>query len=345
MINPVLALSLFFLVLVVVLLLFWPEKGLFWKFAGTLVSNEKTLMEDVLKQIYHMEHEGNAGSVLSLKGSIDISEEKLVKVIAGMESKGLIRTNGTKISLRKEGSDYAVKIIRAHRLWEKYLADKTGVDKRQWHHLAELAEHKLTKEQVDDLALSLGDPRYDPHGDPIPTSNGDMQYMQHVSLPLFPVNKKGYIVHIEDEPESVYEQIIANNLQVGAQIIVIEANERRIRFTSEGEEVVLTPIVANNISVAEQSHSGVFKINTRRLTGLKLGEKSNIVGLSRECRGANRRRLLDLGFIPGTEVETCLSSPLGNPRAYLIKGASIALRKEQSDLVLIEMNNNKAYGN
>ncbi len=345
MINPVLALSLFFVVLLVVFLLFRPEKGFYWKFAGMLASNEKTLMEDVLKQIYHMEHAGNTGSLLSLKGTLDISEEKLVKVIAGMESKGLIRTDGTKISLRQEGNDYAIKIIRAHRLWEKYLADKTGVDKREWHHLAERAEHKLTKEQVDDLALSLGDPRYDPHGDPIPTSKGDMQYIQHVSLPLFPVDKQGYIVHIEDEPESIYEQIIAKNLQVGAQIKVIEANERRIRFSSVGEEFVLTPIVANNISVAEQRRSGVFRKNTRKLSGLKLGEKSKIAGLSRECRGANRRRLLDLGFVPGTEVETCLSSPLGNPRAYLVKGASIALRKEQADLVLIEMNNDIAYGN
>ncbi len=345
MLNPVLALALFFIVLLVVFLLFRPEKGFYWKFTEKLESSEKTLLEDVLKQLYHMEHEGNTGSLQSLKGTIDISEENLINVIAGMESKRLIRTDGTKISLQKEGSDYAIKIIRAHRLWEKFLADRTGVDKREWHHLAERAEHKLTREQVDALARALGDPRYDPHGDPIPTSKGDMQDIAHVSLPLFPVDKPGYIVHIEDEPESIYEQIIANNLHVGAQITVMEVNERRIRFRSEGEEVVLAPIVANNISVAEQRQAGVFRKNTRRLSGLKLGENSIIAGLSRECRGANRRRLLDLGFVPGTEVETSLSSPLGNPRAYLIKGTSIALRKEQADLVLIEMDNDNVYGN
>ena len=160
-----------------------------------------------------------------------------------------------------------------------------------------------------------------------------------------PVDKHSDIVHIEDQPESIYEPMIAKNLNVGAQITVIEVKERLIMFSSDVEEVVRTPIVSNNISVAEQRRSGVFRKNTRKLSGLKLGEKSKIAGLSRECRGANRRRLLDLGFVPGTEVETCLSSPLGNPRAYLVKGASIALRKEQADLVLIEMNNDIAYGN
>jgi ferrous iron transport protein A len=69
------------------------------------------------------------------------------------------------------------------------------------------------------------------------------------------------------------------------------------------------------------------------LTCLAVGCKGKITGLN--ARGKKRRRLLDLGFIPGTVVEAKRKSPSGDPVAYLVRGTVLALRCEETDLVRI----------
>jgi DtxR family Mn-dependent transcriptional regulator len=58
-----------------------------------------------------------------------------------------------------------------------------------------------------------------------------------------------------------------------------------------------------------------------------------VVRLSSNCRGAQRRRLLDLGVVPGTEIEAELPSASGDPVAYRIRGALIALRRQQAEWI------------
>lgn len=72
------------------------------------------------------------------------------------------------------------------------------------------------------------------------------------------------------------------------------------------------------------------------LSDLKYGEIALILGISDECKGEPRRRLLDLGFVRGTKIIVRNVSPLGNPVAYSLRETLIALRKDQSDLIMIE---------
>ena len=65
------------------------------------------------------------------------------------------------------------------------------------------------------------------------------------------------------------------------------------------------------------------------------GEHGQIVGLSPRCRGPERRRMMDLGILPGTVVTAELISPSGDPTAYRIRDALIALRVEQAQLINI----------
>ncbi len=69
------------------------------------------------------------------------------------------------------------------------------------------------------------------------------------------------------------------------------------------------------------------------LSSLKLGEKSNVVYLG--VKGLLRRRILDLGIVPGT-VLTCVGkAPTGDPIAYLVRGTVIALRSEDASLIFV----------
>ena len=74
----------------------------------------------------------------------------------------------------------------------------------------------------------------------------------------------------------------------------------------------------------------------RALSSLRTGEAANMVNLSPSIVGGERRRLLDLGLVPGTRIERDFDSMLGSPTAYRVRGATIALRKEQADRIFVE---------
>jgi len=317
-------------------LLFRPGKGWFWLIRNNLKTNEKTIIEDVLKQLYHNENSGKEVNVNSLTGTLKFKNNIIVDVIEKMANNDLVQFHGDVLQLTSSGRDYALRIVRVHRLWEKYLAEKTGFDKTDWHEMAEMKEHELNREETNLLARELGNPLYDPHGDPIPTSSGKMADVKGEFLSSLAVNSVGRIVHIEDEPDVIYRQILAENIHIGSQIRIVESNKQRVVFYAEGEEFKLAPIVAANITVSVLEKEDVIEENITRLSSLKENEVAHILGISKESRGDGRRRLLDLGFVKGTEISIDLISPMQNPTAYLVKGTSIALRKDQASRILIK---------
>jgi len=334
--NPTVALLIFFAFSALVYLFFRPGKGWVWVISNNLRINEKVVIEDILKQLYHNENSGKEQNVNSLTRILKFNNNLIIKVIEKMALNDLIEIDGDVLRLTSSGRDYALRIVRVHRLWEKFLAEKTGFDKLEWHERAELKEHELDYEATNLLARQLGNPRYDPHGDPIPTKFGEIKTLDGDFLSTIPVNTVGRIVHIEDEPDVIYRQILAEKIYIGSQIRVVENNKQRIVFYSEGEEFVLAPIVAANITVDVFKRDVVIEENMIRLSSLQENEKAHIIGISKESRGDSRRRLLDLGFVKGTEISVDLLSPLKNPTAYSVKGTSIALRKDQASKILIK---------
>ncbi len=340
--NPVSALLIFLGICILLFLLFWPEKGWYWKMKNNLKDNEKTVIEDVLKQLYHSEIAGNKMDINGLTALLKFKNDQIVEVVKQMTINELIISDKGFLKLTNQGKEYAVRIVRVHRLWEKYLAEKTGFEKTEWHDQAEKMEHKLSFEETNKLAIALGNPIFDPHGDPIPTKKGVIAKLNGDPLPTLKINSIGIITHIEDEPEVIYKQIIAKNIHIGSQIRVIENNTKNIVFYAEGEEFALAPIVAANITVELQNNQVTLEKNKFRLSGLLENETAKIIGISKESRGENRRRLLDLGFVKGADISIDLLSPLNNPKAYLIKGTSIALRNSQASHILIQKNQNHA---
>lgn len=336
MTNPTTALLIFLGICILVYLIFYPKKGLYWKIKESFKKDDKTLIEDILKNIYHAENSGTFLQINDITASLNNTQKNIVDAIANMESSDLISSSKGSLKLKKTGREYALKIIRVHRLWEKYLSEKTGFNKKDWHEMAEKMEHTLNQNETNKLAMSLGNPRYDPHGDPIPTATGEIKKIKGKALSSYPVETVGRIVHIEDEPDIIYQQILAEDLHIGSMVRIIETNKKRVVFYSEGEEYILAPIVAGNITILElKKDESEFK-NTSRLSNLKMGEKAKIIGISRECRGEIRRRLLDLGFVINTEIHIDIESPMQNPRAYLIRNTAIAIRNEQAKYILIE---------
>jgi DtxR family Mn-dependent transcriptional regulator len=296
---------------------------------------QKTLTEDILKQLYHVQQSNRTATLTDLSGALQIRRSKILPLVEAITASGLIQSAGEALELTDSGREYALKIVRVHRLWEKYLAEKTGYQPSDWHYLAEKMEHKLNEEDINKLSLSLGNPMFDPHGDPIPSAEGEVSDVKWVPLPAYPENKPGKIVHIEDEPGVIYQQILAKRILIGSHIIVKKSTNSEVIISSEGQNHFFSPIVAANINVAELSDEEKFEENAVRLSSLESGEIAEVIGISQECRGANRRRLLDLGILPGTPIEVDMKSPMRDPIAYRVRNTSIALRNSLADLILI----------
>ena len=298
-------------------------------------ASQRVLIEDALKHFHHCEYLDRPTTLESLAGAVQISRNQATGLLGRLESLGLVRAADDRWELTTEGRRDALRMVRVHRLWEKYLAEQTGVDEAAWHEEAERREHTLSQEEVEALAARLGDPRFDPHGSPIPTAGGDIGPARGSALARLPVGQQAVIVHVEDEPEAVYAQLVAAGLSVGTRLRMIEATPKRIRLDVNGEEQTLAPIVAANLSILPVA-AAVEPRARRRLSELPLGHRAQVVDIAPACHGPQRRRLLDLGVVPGTIIRAEFQSAGGDPTAYLIRGAIIALRKTQADWIHVE---------
>lgn len=302
------------------------------------LKRQKTLTEDILKQLYHVEQSKQIATLDNLAGALQLSRRKILPVVEIMTNTGLVNLNDTQIELTEEGKQYALKIVRIHRLWEKYLAERTGHHPNEWHYLAEKMEHRLSEEETGKLDSFLGNPMFDPHGDPIPSELGEVNTVKWIPLPSYPVNQPGKIAHIEDEPGVIYRQILDKRIFVGSHIKLVKSDNNEVTFICEGYKHQFSSIVAANIHIESLNEDETFEENAVRLSSLQSGETAEVIGLSKECRGANRRRLLDLGILPGTSVAVDLESPMEDPVAYKVRNTSIALRNSLADLILINKN-------
>ncbi|MBC7337014.1 MAG: ferrous iron transport protein A [Clostridia bacterium] len=100
----------------------------------------------------------------------------------------------------------------------------------------------------------------------------------------------------------------------------------------------LSPEASANLWVkaAPETESKPWEQPRATLADLQVGEVGIVKGISPQCRGLQRRRLLDLGFVPGTRVVAELRSPSGDPTAYRVRNTLIALRRDQAQLIDIE---------
>ncbi len=334
MVDPLISLIVVAAALALAAVLFWPATGLAWRWRRGLAATDRVEVEDALKHLWDGEYRQRPATLESLAGALGLSGRAAAELVDRLGRLNLLQHDDSALRLTPDGRRDALRVIRIHRLWERYLADETGLDAREWHAHAEHREHGTSDQQAEALAATLGYPRFDPHGDPIPMASGEVPPHQGMPLTQLPPDQAAEIVHIEDEPEAVFAQIAAAGLVPGMRVRVLDHSPQRIRLEAEADEVVLAPVVAANVTVV--TIEGPADVGTMtRLSTLSLGESADVVALATSCRGAQRRRLLDLGLVPGTRVTSELRGPSGDPTAYRIRGALIALRSDQASHIFV----------
>jgi DtxR family Mn-dependent transcriptional regulator len=330
--DPLLNLLLFALGVLLLTALFWPAHGILARLRRHRQMAGRILVEDALKHVYHQEKRGEPCTLATLGGALEIASQRVVSLVTRMQAARLLRVGDGRILLTAEGTRYAVDVIRAHRLWERYLADETGVDPLEWHAQAEEQEHALTREQADALADRLGNPRYDPHGDPIPTSEGAMPAEEVERLSTLAAGERAVVTHLEDEPPTVYARILELGIGLGMEILVVERTDDDLACEVDGKTIRIPLLVAGNVTIRRLEGAPPAD-GAERLVSLAPGEWAEVTRISPVCHGLERRRLMDLGLVPGTRIRFERRGLMGGLSAYRVRGAVIALREEQVQVI------------
>lgn len=298
-------------------------------------SLRRELIEDALKHLYNCEYTKVSCTLDSLAGALGRRREHTATVVTELSSRELMILDGSELRLTDQGREYALKVIRVHRLWERHLADETSFPELDWHKQAEAKEHSLKQEEISELSRRLGHPVYDPHGDPIPGPDGSIPDVQGQSLQTFKTGDVVTITHVEDEPPTVYAQLVQMELYPGMNVRLLEKTSEKIVLQKEGLTRELPLVAAANVrAVSERVHRDTGPQKT--LAMLRPGEKGVVGGIALSCRGLQRRRLMDLGIVPGTSVAAVMTSASGDPTAYKIRGGTVALRREQAEMIFLQ---------
>jgi Fe2+ transport system protein FeoA/Mn-dependent DtxR family transcriptional regulator len=286
--------------------------------------------EDALKAAYALqEAEGTWGGE-ELAQSVGLSEAMAGVVAGGLIASGWAEEDAQGgMRLTEAGEARAWELIRAHRLWERYLVDRKGMPLEAVHAEAHRREHETTPEELERLDVELGHPAWDPHGHAIPAPGGRVPSPPGRSLlEEGTPGSRLRIVCLDDEPAALLAQLVALGLKPGADVEILEQKPSLLRLRLDGNIVPLAAAAARHVSVVPVPALPV------PLGELPAGSQARVV--EAHGGGKHQRRMLDMGFVPGAEVTVIRKAPLGDPIEYRIKGTAVALRRKDADTVLVE---------
>lgn len=157
-------------------------------------------------------------------------------------------------SLTPEGKRIALRVVRRHRLWEYFLAEKLRFNWEEVHEIAEDLEHVSNTSLIRKLDAYLGHPKSDPHGDPIPDEQGKMPSIRQISLVDLQPNRWAKIAKVTNPSAGLMEMLKLKNLRLGSRIEVKKRfpfdNSLEIR-TSSQPSLTISEQVAKNIYVKQ----------------------------------------------------------------------------------------------
>ena len=140
-------------------------------------------VEDYLKVIYHLSSQGGFAATSDIAAQLDVSAPSVSGMVKRLSETGLIEHVPYRgVQLTAQGRRAALKMIRRHRILEVYLVEHLGYDWDGVHDEEERLEHAVSDKLIERMSGALGDPRYDPHGAPIPTAAGEIEEADLISV-------------------------------------------------------------------------------------------------------------------------------------------------------------------
>jgi DtxR family transcriptional regulator, Mn-dependent transcriptional regulator len=183
--------------------------------------NYSTSEENYIKAIFHLQEAEGTVTTNALAAELKARPASITDMMKKLKAKKLVHYEAYHgFRLSNEGKKVALIIIRRHRLWEFFLAEKLKFSWEEVHAVAEDLEHVSSKKLIDKLDEFLGFPRFDPHGDPIPDMNGRIETSKQVSLRDLPVNKTAVVSHVSDQSNEMLELLGHKKIGIGTRLEV-----------------------------------------------------------------------------------------------------------------------------
>ena len=205
----------------------------------------------------------------------------LLALTERLEHEGFIQTDGTHLKLTPDGERVALHVVRAHRLWEVYLAEELGMPLDRVHVEAERQEHRLSRAAARSPVGVDGTPgRRSARRSRFPPRKERCPKRRAPPLSAWPMSTPARIVHLEDEPPLAYAQLTAEGLRLGQFVRVIERTPARIVLSDGENEYRLAPMLAANVHVAARCRTAAPPLDgVMPLTELPSGATADIVAL------------------------------------------------------------------
>jgi DtxR family Mn-dependent transcriptional regulator len=209
--------------------------------------------ENYLKAIYHLSVQSESVSTNQIAAALNTKAASVTDMLKKLAEKELINyTKYQGVTLTAAGEKIALSIIRKHRLWEYFLVEKLNFKWDEVHDVAEELEHISSKELIDQLDNFMGNPKYDPHGDPIPDSKGQFKAHELKPVSSLEVNKGGIISGVREHTTIFLQYLEKMHLTIGQKIKITEINtyDHSMTLQVEGQKIHISREVANNLLIA-----------------------------------------------------------------------------------------------
>lgn len=209
--------------------------------------------ENYLKAIYLLGVSNSKVGTNAIAYRLDTSAASVSEMLKKLSLKKTIHYEKYKgVRLTQVGEQLALKLIRKHRLWETFLVQTLGFDWAEVHDIAEQLEHIDSDALIERLDQFLGKPPFDPHGDPIPNSKGEIKQHQHAFLATINPDTQVQLVRVIDDDDQFLHFLTDLNIRIGTQFRVLQKfpfnNSMKIQF-DDGLIVLLDEHTCKHLKV------------------------------------------------------------------------------------------------
>ena len=209
--------------------------------------------ENYLKAILSINLETkNIVSTNEIASVLDTSPASVSEMIKKLEEKKLVDYEKYKgVSLSKSGEKLALEILRKHRLWETFLVNKLEFSWSEVHDVAEQLEHIKSNKLTDKLDHFLNYPKFDPHGDPIPTKNGVFNFQERISIFEMDINEEGIIMGVSLDNKDFLNHLTNLKISIGTRVRVLEQIkfDQSMKITYDSRTEHISKEIAENILI------------------------------------------------------------------------------------------------
>lgn len=213
--------------------------------------------ENYLKAIYKIKAEENgAVTTNAIAEKMNTKAASVTDMLKKLSDKKLINYEkyyGVKLTAK--GEKVALNIIRKHRLWEMFLVEKLEFGWDEVHDVAEQLEHINSDKLVEQIDKFLNYPKVDPHGDPIPDSNGKLPARKSQLLSTFKKNDTCLMTGVVDHTSSFLQYLGKAALTLGCEIKIKDINEfdrSQLISVNKAAPIFISNEVAKNILVTHK---------------------------------------------------------------------------------------------